>query len=129
MTCGGGEHATSLWLGIFSQPLGTLSQLICTARGAMVVFMLTRSPLATLPIALLSAACLGAPGGGDVGDGTDTDGTDGTDGTDDGGGGGGGAYPTWQLQDIQPDSPRYGDTYGLNVFEGKPLVVALLLGY
>lgn len=49
------------------------------------------------------------------------------------GGSGGGAaatmYPTWQLEDIQPQSPRFMQTYGLGVFLGRPLVAILWEGF
>lgn len=38
-------------------------------------------------------------------------------------------WPTWQLEDIQPDSPRFGQTYGLDVFEGRVVFVAYLVGW
>lgn len=41
----------------------------------------------------------------------------------------GATMPTWQLQDFQPKSPRYGHTYGLEAFKGKVTVVALLSGW
>lgn len=41
----------------------------------------------------------------------------------------GATMPTWQLQDFQPKSPRYGNTYGLEAFKGKVTVVALLSGW
>lgn len=37
--------------------------------------------------------------------------------------------PTWQLEDIQPQSPRTGQTYGLDTFVGKIVVVTLLEGF
>lgn len=37
--------------------------------------------------------------------------------------------PTWQLEDVQPESPRAGQTYGLDVFSGKIVVVTLLEGF
>jgi hypothetical protein len=37
--------------------------------------------------------------------------------------------PTWQLEDIQPASPRAGQTYGLDTFSGKVVVVTLVEGY
>ncbi|MCB9557491.1 MAG: hypothetical protein H6707_15395 [Deltaproteobacteria bacterium] len=36
------------------------------------------------------------------------------------------AAPGWQLTDFQPKSPRSGQTYGLEAFRGRPLLVALL---
>ncbi|MDP2274589.1 MAG: hypothetical protein Q8N23_18735 [Archangium sp.] len=38
-------------------------------------------------------------------------------------------YPTWQLEDVQPQSPRFSQTYGLSAFAGRPLVVVLLEGF
>ncbi len=37
--------------------------------------------------------------------------------------------PTWALVDVQPQSPRTGQSYGLQAFLGRPLVVMLLQGY
>jgi hypothetical protein len=39
------------------------------------------------------------------------------------------ALPTWKLEDIQPESPRIGQTYGLDTFSGKVVVVTLVEGY
>ena len=39
------------------------------------------------------------------------------------------SWPTWALEDVQPDSPRFGQTYGLDVFEGKVVFVAYLVGW
>ncbi|MEY3013753.1 MAG: Redoxin [Pseudomonadota bacterium] len=35
-------------------------------------------------------------------------------------------FPQWELEDINPGSPRYGQTYGLDTFKGKKIVVALV---
>lgn len=49
---------------------------------------------------------------------------------DDGGVGGPVAmYPGWQLEDVQPQSARFGQTYGLSAFSGRPVVVVLLEGF
>ena len=37
--------------------------------------------------------------------------------------------PTWKLQDVQPLSPRTGQTYGLDTFNDKIVVVTLLQGF
>ena len=37
--------------------------------------------------------------------------------------------PTWQLEDVQPQSPRLGQTYGLETFGSKIVVVTLLEGF
>ena len=37
--------------------------------------------------------------------------------------------PLWKLEDIQPQSPRVGQTYGLDTFTGKTVVVSLLEGF
>jgi hypothetical protein len=37
--------------------------------------------------------------------------------------------PTWMRQDVQPKSSRYQQTYGLEAFRGKAVVVVLLEGY
>lgn len=39
------------------------------------------------------------------------------------------AYPGWQLEDVQPQSARFNETYGLAAFAGRPLVVVVLEGY
>ncbi len=41
----------------------------------------------------------------------------------------GATLPTWMLTDVQPASPRTGQTYGLQVFTGKIIVVSLLEGF
>lgn len=47
----------------------------------------------------------------------------------DGGGTVAAEFPAWLLEDVQPQSPRAGQTYGLQAFLGRPLVVMLLQGY
>ena len=37
--------------------------------------------------------------------------------------------PTWQLEDVQPQSPRTGQTYGLEAFSGRIVVVTLVEGF
>lgn len=37
--------------------------------------------------------------------------------------------PQWSLEDVQPQSARFGQRYGLKAFEGKVIVVALLVGW
>ena len=37
--------------------------------------------------------------------------------------------PSFELLDFQPKSPRYGQTYGLEVFKGKTTLVVLLAGW
>ncbi len=37
--------------------------------------------------------------------------------------------PTWMLEDVQPESPRVGQTYGLDTFADKTVVVLLLEGF
>jgi hypothetical protein len=37
--------------------------------------------------------------------------------------------PTWMLEDIQPASPRAGQTYGLDAFAGQTIVVTLAQGF
>ena len=37
--------------------------------------------------------------------------------------------PTWKLEDIQPLSPRAGQTYGLDTFSGQIVVVTLVEGF
>ncbi len=37
--------------------------------------------------------------------------------------------PTWMLEDVQPESPRVGQTYGLDTFGNKTVVVVLLEGF
>ena len=36
--------------------------------------------------------------------------------------------PTWTLEDVQPQSCGANQTYGLDAFDGKPLMVVLLWG-
>lgn len=38
-------------------------------------------------------------------------------------------WPAWQLEDVQPTSPRAGETYGLDAFAGKIVVMSLLQGF
>ena len=37
--------------------------------------------------------------------------------------------PGWMLEDVQPASPRVGQTYGLQTFADKIVVVTLLEGF
>ena len=37
--------------------------------------------------------------------------------------------PTWELQDFQPASPMFGQSYGLEAFEGKVTLMVLLAGW
>ncbi len=37
--------------------------------------------------------------------------------------------PSWMLEDVQPASPRVGQTYGLQTFADKIVVVTLLEGF
>jgi hypothetical protein len=37
--------------------------------------------------------------------------------------------PTWKLEDIQPLSPRTGQTYGVDTFSGQIVVVTLVEGF
>jgi len=37
--------------------------------------------------------------------------------------------PTWKLEDIQPQSPRFGQTYGLDTFAGRIVAVTLVEGF
>jgi hypothetical protein len=37
--------------------------------------------------------------------------------------------PDWRLEDVQPLSPRVGQTYGLETFSGKVVVVTLVEGF
>lgn len=37
--------------------------------------------------------------------------------------------PTWTREDVQPKSARFGQTYGLDAFAGKTVVVILLEGF
>lgn len=39
------------------------------------------------------------------------------------------ALPGWMLEDVQPLSPRANQTYGLDAFRGKPIVVTILQGF
>lgn len=37
--------------------------------------------------------------------------------------------PTWSLEDVQPQSARFGQKYGLEVFSGETIVVTLVEGF
>ena len=37
--------------------------------------------------------------------------------------------PAWQLEDVQPVSPRAGQTYGVDSFTNRVIVVSLLEGF
>ena len=37
--------------------------------------------------------------------------------------------PIWSLEDIQPQSPQFGEVYGLNAFPDKILVAVLVEGF
>jgi hypothetical protein len=37
--------------------------------------------------------------------------------------------PAWQLEDVQPVSPRVGQTYGVDSFTNRVIVVSLLEGF
>lgn len=37
--------------------------------------------------------------------------------------------PSWMLEDVQPASPRLGQTYGLQTFSERIVVVTLLEGF
>jgi thiol-disulfide isomerase/thioredoxin len=37
--------------------------------------------------------------------------------------------PSWSLEDVQPQSARFGQSYGLEVFEGQVVLVALLASW
>jgi thiol-disulfide isomerase/thioredoxin len=41
----------------------------------------------------------------------------------------GAAAPMWSLEDFQPRSGRFGQSYGLEVFEGKVVLVAMLASW
>jgi hypothetical protein len=43
--------------------------------------------------------------------------------------GSGARLPTWMLEDVQPLSPRVGQTYGLDGFGNKVVVAVLLEGF
>jgi thiol-disulfide isomerase/thioredoxin len=38
-------------------------------------------------------------------------------------------WPDWVLEDVQPQSASFGQTYGLEAFKGKPVFVAFLVGW
>jgi hypothetical protein len=67
---------------------------------------------------------------GDGGPGAAGDGGAASDGGADGGGELVAAmYPVWRLLDLQPQSPRFNQTYDLAAFQGQPLVVYLIEGF
>lgn len=37
--------------------------------------------------------------------------------------------PSWQREDVQPQSPRFGQTYGLEAYAGQAIAVVLLEGF
>jgi hypothetical protein len=37
--------------------------------------------------------------------------------------------PTWRLEDVQPQSPRFGQTYGVDVYTDHTVVVTLVEGF
>lgn len=37
--------------------------------------------------------------------------------------------PAWTREDIQPNSPKFGEVYGLSEFNGKILVAVLVQGF
>lgn len=37
--------------------------------------------------------------------------------------------PDWTLEDIQPESPKFGQVYGLSEFNGKILIAVLVEGF
>jgi hypothetical protein len=39
------------------------------------------------------------------------------------------ALPKWSLEDIQPNSPMFSQTYGLDVFPEKTVVALLVAGF
>lgn len=38
-------------------------------------------------------------------------------------------WPDWKLEDVQPQSARFGETYGLDAFAGKTVFVSFLVGW
>lgn len=38
-------------------------------------------------------------------------------------------WPDWKLEDVQPQSARFGEVYGLDAFAGEPVFVAFLVGW
>jgi hypothetical protein len=38
-------------------------------------------------------------------------------------------YPTWEREDVQPQSRRFGQVYGLEAYRGRAVVVVLLEGF
>ena len=40
-----------------------------------------------------------------------------------------GALPTWALRDIQPQSPSFDQTYGLDAIPDKTIVALLVAGF
>jgi hypothetical protein len=76
---------------------------------------------------LLAAACGSGGGpGGPMPDSSQIDSANGTDGGTDAAAVG---LPTWMLEDVQPVSPLFGQTYGVDTFAGKIIVVTLLEGF
>ena len=40
-----------------------------------------------------------------------------------------GVLPVWKREDVQPQSPRFGEVYGLDSFGSKIVVATLLEGF
>jgi hypothetical protein len=87
----------------------------------------------TIPTTMFAGLALFACGGeGSTPPAFDADGTDGIDAALFDAAGGDAAMvglPTWMLEDVQPVSPRFGQTYGVDTFNGKIIVVTLLEGF
>lgn len=97
-----------------------------------------RLTLSSLLFLALSASCGGSSGDNDR-DNTAPDAMAQTDASPESGSdampSGGDAMPSattlpgWMLKDIQPLSPRFGETYGLSAIEDKILVAVLVQGF
>ncbi|MBP8806246.1 MAG: hypothetical protein KBG48_11160 [Kofleriaceae bacterium] len=87
--------------------------------------MIARTPLA-LALSLALVACAGdtGPGNATVDSAVGNDATLGGDASD-----GVRRLPTWRLEDVQPASPRVGQTYGVDTFTNRVIVVSLLEGF
>jgi hypothetical protein len=97
----------------------------------------------TLSLALVTALSIGACSSDDNEDGVDPADASGNVGTIDAAPAGGpDAMPTgpdamaaavqipaWTLEDIQPESPKFGQVYGLSEFNGKILIAVLVEGF
>ena len=83
----------------------------------------------SLCVALCLAAACTTDEGSAPGPDADQGGGGGMDSGDNGMDGAVSMIPAWMLEDVQPQSPRSGQTYGLSAFTDHTVVVVLLEGH